>query len=208
MVAIVVFLIALILSIYLNPLSLLFYAIEGILWIFYKVVLVEKLKEMRTTAENIEDVKKKNKETTNSTQIETTEKKKATHNKSDCVNALRNIINFYFRHFDNTTNRPKENIEKERRRDIINDVETLYTFRDTLLKLKINISGTWNPNSHSQSRNHVIYISVNNYLIRITQHEYGETMRIRITLNNNIVLNHEEINDLLKIINDNNELHI
>lgn len=117
------------------------------------------------------------------------------------VNAIENIFDFYFKHFDEDTNKPKEFIEKARRTDIISDVQELNTLYEYAEKMGIKISGDWDAKTHSQGINHEIYITIKpDLIIQIIQHEFGETMRISIKINNDLVQNREQVeNYLIKI---------
>lgn len=114
--------------------------------------------------------------------------------KIKCFEAFEHIIKFYFENIDETTHRPKEFIEKERRTEIISDIVFLNNYNEIASSIGIFISGTWDPTTHSRGINHEIFIIVNNNLIlKIIQHEYGEAMRINLTLNGKLIIKLEEV---------------
>jgi len=69
-------------------------------------------------------------------------------NELKCFRAIDNIINFYFTHFDEQSNRPVQYIEKARRTDILDDVQKLNMLKKTAESLEIRINGDWDPLTH------------------------------------------------------------
>ncbi len=126
--------------------------------------------------------------------------------KVKCFEAFEHIINFYFENIDETTHRPKKIIEKERRMEIISDIAFLNNYNEIASSIGIYISGTWDPTTHSRGINHEIFIIVNNNLIlKIIQHEYGEAMRMNLTLNGKLIIKPEDVESIFTILKNNSE---
>lgn len=116
------------------------------------------------------------------------------------LNALENIINFYFENIDESSKKPLGDIPKEKKRKILADIQNLNIFKDIANSMGIIISGNWNPESHSRGKDHEIYITIRNLVIKIIQHEFGEAKTITITLDGKLVLDHGLIEEELETI--------
>ncbi|KKN61191.1 hypothetical protein LCGC14_0524320 [marine sediment metagenome] len=117
--------------------------------------------------------------------------------KARCVEAIVGIFDFYFENFDKDTQKPRTYIESERRKGIMSEVQTLNIYKDIASEMGVIITGNWDPISHSKGRNHEIFININDLLIKIIQHEFGETMRMEFSINNKIILEPEDIESYL-----------
>lgn len=117
-----------------------------------------------------------------------------------CLNSLENIINFYFKNIDESSKNPLGDIPKKRQRKILADIQYLNIYKDIANSMGITVSGNWNPESHSRGKDHEIYITIRNLVIKIIQHEFGEARRITINLDGNLVLDHGLIEEELETI--------
>ncbi len=118
--------------------------------------------------------------------------------KLKCIEALEHIITFYFENVNEDNRTPKDFIEKERRMEIMSDVVFLNNNKEIASSIGINISGNWDPTTHSRGINHEIFIIIeNNLILKIIQHEYGEAMRMNLTLNGKLIIKLEDIERIL-----------
>lgn len=103
-----------------------------------------------------------------------------------CLTSIENVINFYFENLDEATQRPRS-IPKENRTRIMADILNLNTYKKIANQMSITISGNWNPLSHGAGKIHEIFITVGNLIIKIKQHDFGETEKILATINGDLI---------------------
>lgn len=116
------------------------------------------------------------------------------------INAIDKIVNFYFDNFDETNQRPLDNIPVERRTEIISDVQTLNINKEVISQMGITISGEWDAEKHSSGKDHDIYITINNLIIKIVQHEYGQVRKIILKIGGEIIIDRELVHKQLESI--------
>jgi serine/threonine protein kinase len=122
----------------------------------------------------------------------------------ECYEALSEIVDFYFDNFDKEKDEPKKTIEKEKRTELMTEIALLYDNRHIANQIGINVSGTWDATMHRRGINHEIYIIVDGgLLIKIIQHEYGEVMSLRLTLDGELVKDPKTIKEVLDNIRRN-----
>jgi len=117
-----------------------------------------------------------------------------------CYNAICRICDFCIRQYDSKTNSPKDNIEKEKRMEIIEPIEILNMYKDESLEMGIVLSSGWEkvvgPDLH-------IFIFVDNVLeIQLNSPSYGRVVHATMTYDGEYVNNKDTIVPVLNKLND------
>ncbi len=126
------------------------------------------------------------------------EKRKGIRTK--CFNAMYRICDFCIKQYDSDTNSPKDNIEKEKRMEIIEPIEILNMYKDESLEMGIVLSSGWEKVVGSDLH---IFIFLDNILeIQLNSQSYGRVVHVTMTYDGEYVNNKDTIATILNNLKD------